>query len=176
MTTGKILWGAIWRGGAWGLLAGTMIGTAYGALFANGLFAFSMISEADKMTSKDIPSGIVAIVVLALIGAVMGALFGVPTGFVVGVANGLLVGIITRLFFSPLKNARAYRWTLAIVSGLFTATGSFIGFMLIMLSYANRDEANVPVLAVGVLIPAVIGGIAAGLISRLIARWYETRS
>jgi hypothetical protein len=115
----------------------------------------------------------VVIPFLALIGAIMGALFGVPTGLLVGLLNGLLVGILTRVYFFPPRDARTYRRVIAMASALFTAVASWIGFLAIMLFYANREKANVPVLAVGVLIPALIAGVGAGLLSRMITRWYE---
>jgi len=177
MTTARWLWGMTWRGGAWGLLAGTMLGTAYGAVFANGLFFFGLLSQAPaEFHGEDVPRAIVAVLLLALIGSVMGALFGVPTGFVVGLLNGLLLGIVTRAFFYPLRDARTYRRVIALISVGFTAIASWLGFFAIMLFYANTEKANVPVLAIGVIIPALIAGIAAGFISQMGARWYERES
>ncbi len=172
MTTIKLLWGTTWRGGALGLLVGTLGGAAYGALFANGLLAWGLLAQPRALELKDLPAGIGAVVFLALIGAVVGALFGVPTGIVVGIANGLFLGILTRVFFYPPKNARAYRWTVAIVSTLFTAFTAWICFIGIILFYANRNAANFGVLIGIVTLPALIAGVGAGLLSRLITRWY----
>lgn len=176
MTTGKLLWGMTWRGGALGLLTGALGGSFFGALFANGLFVFGMVSQASPLTAKDMPAGIVAIGFLALIGGVVGALFGVPTGFVVGLMDGLLVGSVTRLFFYPLKNARAYRWTLALVSAAFTSVMAWLCFVGIALFYANRNAANIGAVMLIFILPALVSGIAAGFISRLIARWYQKES
>lgn len=176
MTTLKLLWSTTWRGGALGLVVGTFVGATFGALFANGLFTFSLAFEADKMTSQDVPAGIVAILFLALVGAVVGALFGVPTGFVVGIANGLLLGIVSRVFFFPLTNVRGYRWVIALISMAFTTLTSWVGFMLIMFLYANQDKANYVGLAVFLIIPALIAGVVAGIISQIGARWYEKES
>ncbi len=173
MTTGRLLWGMTWRGGAWGLLGGTMLGTAYGAVLANALFLSGLAQAPFNPQLDDIPRALVAIVILALIGAVMGALFGVPTGLLVGSLNGLLVGILTRAFFFPRRDARTYRRVIATASALFTAIASWLGFLAIMLFYANREKANVPILAVGVLIPALIAGVGAGFLSRIISHWYE---
>lgn len=170
MSTIKLFWNTTWRGGAWGLLAGTMLGTAYGAIFANALFLFGLAQAPLDLRADDIPRALGAILVLALIGAVMGALFGVPTGLIVGSLNGLLVGVLTRAFFFPPRDARTYRRVIALASALFTVIASWLGFLAIMLFYANREKANVPMLAVIVLIPALIAGIAAALISRVIAR------
>jgi hypothetical protein len=177
MTTFKLLFGTIWRGGAWGLLAGTMLGTAYGAVFANGLFFFGLLSQAPaEFQGDDVPRAIVAVLLLALIGSIMGGVFGIPTGLVVGLLNGLLLGIVTRAFFYPLRDAKKYRRVIALTSAVFTAIASWLGFFVIMLFYANTEKANVPVLAIGVIIPAVIAGIAAGFISQMGARWYEKES
>lgn len=177
MKISKLLWGTTWRGGAWGLLAGTMLGTFYGAIFANGLFFFGWLSQAPiEFHGEDAPRAIFAMFLMALIGSVTGALFGVPTGFVVGLLNGLLLGIITRAFFYPLRDAQTYRRVIILTSAAFTAIASWLGFFVIMLFYANTAKANVPVLALGGVIPALIAGIAAALISRLIARWYERQS
>jgi hypothetical protein len=157
-----------------GLLGGTMLGTAYGAVFANALFLFGLAAQSPfNLQLDDSPRAFVAIAILALIGAVMGALFGVPTGFVVGVLNGLLIGIATRAFFFPLRDARTYRRVIAAASASFTGIASWFGFLAIMLFYANREKANVPMLAVIVLIPALIAGVGAGLLSRMFSRWHE---
>jgi eukaryotic-like serine/threonine-protein kinase len=174
VTTIKLLWGTTWRGGALGLLVGTLGGAAYGALFANGLFAFSLLAQPATLQAKDVPAGIVAIVFLALIGAVVGALFGVPTGFVVGLLDGLLVGVLTRAFFYPLKTVRVYRRTAAVVSALFTGVAAWLCFIAIMLFYADRNAANIGVLIGMVTLPALIAGVGAGVLSRLIAGWYES--
>ena len=175
MTTARLLWGMTWRGGAWGLLGGTMLGTAYGAIFANVLFLFGLAAQAPfNLQLDDIPRALVATLVLALIGAIMGALFGVPTGFAVGALNGLLIGIITRVLFFPRRDARTYHRVIATASALFTAIASWLGFLAIMLFYANREKANVGTLAVGVLIPALIAGVSAGFMSRMITHWYES--
>lgn len=172
--TFELLWGTTWRGGAFGLVAGTMGGTAYGALFANALIFAGLISQPQfDFKPSDVVSVIFAVLFFGLIGAVMGALFGVPTGLVVGIANGLLLGGLTRVFFFPLKNAQTYRRVVAVVSAVFTAMVAWICFIGIMLFYANRNAANVPVLAVIAAIPALIAGIGAGLISQSIARWYS---
>ncbi|MBI5302584.1 MAG: hypothetical protein HY868_10635 [Chloroflexi bacterium] len=177
MTTIKLLFGTTWRGGAWGLLGGTMLGTAYGAIFANVLFAFGLAAQAPfDLQRDDIPRAIVAVLVLALIGSVMGALFGVPTGLVVGLLDGLLIGIVTRVFFFPLKDAKTYRRVIAITCAVFTTIAAWLGFFAIMLFYADRDKANVGTLALAVTLPALIAGVASAFISRVIARWYEQES
>lgn len=177
MTTARLLWGMTWRGGALGLLAGTMLGTAYGAVFANSLFFFGLLAQAPaEFQSGDAPRAIFAVLFLALIGSVMGALFGVPTGFIAGLLNGLLIGLMTRIFFYPLRGAKTYRRMMALTSGVFTALASWLGFFATMLFYANIEKANVPVLAALVVIPALIAGIAAAFISQMGARWYEKES
>jgi eukaryotic-like serine/threonine-protein kinase len=174
VTTIKLLWGTTWRGGALGLLVGTLGGAAYGALFANGLLAWGLLAQPRALELKDLPAGIGAVVFLALIGAVIGALFGVPTGIVVGSANGLFLGILTRAFFYPLKNARVYRRTTAVVSALFTGVAAWLCFIAIMLFYADRNAANIGMLIGIVTLPALIAGVGAGLLSQLITRWYES--
>lgn len=171
METFKILWGTTWRGGAFGLLAGTMGGAAReaGAIFPDLFLVAGLVSE-NSFQPSDTGALVGGVLFFALIGAVMGALFGVPTGLVVGLWDGLLVGLITRAFFFPLKDVQTYRRVIAITCVVFTTIASWLGFLAIMLFYANRDKANVPALAVGAIIPALIAGIAAGLISRLIAR------
>lgn len=176
MSTRKLLWGMTWRGGALGLLGGTMLGTAYGAIFANALLLARLAQEWQTLSAENFVPGLAAVLLLALIGAVMGALFGVPTGLLVGALNGLLVGVLTRAFFFPPRDARTYRRVIALASALFTGIASWIGFLAIMLFYANREKADVPMLAVIVLIPALIAGVAAAFISRVIARWYENRN
>lgn len=174
MTTTRLLFGTTWRGAAWGLLVGTFGGSAFGALFGNALvFGVGLLRQPADLSLSDIPTAIAAVGVLALIGSVMGALFGVPTGFVVGLLNGLLVGIVTRVLFFPLKNVRVYRIVIALMSMVFTMLTSWVGFMLIWILYANEDKANMAGLAVMSVLPALIAGVGAGLISQIGARWYE---
>ena len=174
MTTVKLLWGMTWRGGAWGLFAGTFGGTAYGALFANLLLAGGLVSQAPfEWKAEYTVSAVGAMLFFALIGAVVGGIFGVPSGLVVGCMVGLAIGILTRAFFYPPTNTRVFRWTLAIVSALLTTITAWVCFIGIMLFYANRNAANVGGLMVIVAIPALMAGAAAALISRLLVRWYE---
>ncbi len=177
MTTLKLIWGTTWRGGVFGLLAGTSLGLLYGAVFFNAMLFFGLLSEMPvAFESSDALRVGVVVPFLALIGAIMGGIFGIPTGAAVGVLNGLLLGIITRIFFFPLRDARTYRRVIALISAVFTAIASWFGFFAIMLFYANIEKANVPVLAAFVIVPALIAGIAAGLISQLGVRWYEKES
>jgi hypothetical protein len=177
MTVVKIMLGTTWRGAGLGLLAGALGGASYGAIFANVLFAFGIMSQAPfEVKPQDVVGALAAVVIFGLIGSVMGALFGVPSGLVVGVTGGLLVGVLTRVFFYPLKNARQYRWVIAGTSGAFTGIVAWFCFFSIMLFYANKNAANVGGLAIIVIIPALIAGLGAGLMSRLIANWYESES
>lgn len=173
MKTARLLFDTTWRGGAWGLLSGTLLGTAYGAIFANVLLFLGLLSQdAAQFQLDDVPRAMFAMLVLALIGAVMGALFGVPTGFVVGLFNGLLIGLVTRIFFFPLRDAAKHRRAVGIVSAIFTILASWFCFFSIMLFYANRAQASVPVLALVGVIPALIAGAAGWFVARQIARWY----
>jgi hypothetical protein len=177
MTTLKLLWGMTWRGGAWGLLAGTFVGATFGALFGNVLvFGVGLMNQSKSLGLNDIPTAIAAVFAVAMFGMVIGALFGVPTGFVVGIMDGLLIGVLTRALFYPLKNVRAYRWTIAIVSAVFTSMVAWVCFLGIALFYSNRNSANVGGLMLVFILPALVAGIAAGFISRLITRWSEMES
>lgn len=177
MMTFKLLWSTTWRGGAWGLLAGTLLSMVYGALFFNAMLFFGLLSEMPvAFESSDVLRVGVVVPFLALIGAIMGGIFGIPTGAVVGGLNGLLLGIITRVFFFPLHDSKKYRRVIALTSAVFTALASWFGFFALMLFYANIEKANVPVLALIITLPALIAGMAAGLISQIGARWYEKES
>lgn len=177
MTTLRTIFGATWLGGAWGLLSGTLLGTAYGALFANVLLLFGLLAQdPSQFRLDDIPRAIFGMLFFALIGSVMGALFGVPTGFVVGVIDGLLIGILTRAFFFPLHDAARHRRVVGIASAIFTAIASYICFVSIMLFYANRAQANVPVLMLIAVIPALVAGAAGWFVAKQIARWYQHSS
>ncbi|MBI5650114.1 MAG: hypothetical protein HZC40_06675 [Chloroflexi bacterium] len=173
MTTLKLLLGTTWRGGVFGLIAGTLGGATYGAIFANAIFLFRLAQEWSTLGAENFIPGIAVVLILAFIGSIMGALFGVPTGFIVGLLNGLLVGIVTRVFFFPLRDAKTFRRVIAMVSALFTGIASWFCFFAIILFYSNRDKADVPMLALIVTLPALIAGVASALISRAIAGWYE---
>lgn len=174
MPTLSLIWNALWRGGAWGLLTGTVLGAAYGAIFANVLLFLGLLSQAAaQFRPDDLPRAYAAVLFLALIGSVVGALFGVPTGLIVGLIDGLLIGVLTRAFFYPLKDAARHRRVTAIVSAIFTTFASWLCFVGIMLFYANRARANIPVLMLLVTIPALIAGAAGWFVARHIARSYE---
>jgi len=175
MKTTRLLFGTTWRGAAFGLLVGTFGGTAFGALFGNALvFGVALLKQPPQdLGFNDLPAAIGAMVVLALIGSVMGAMFGMPTGVAVGLMDGLLVGIVTRLFFFPLKNARVYRLVIAVMSFVVTTPVSWIAFMLIWLLFANQGKADLMGLGAISVLPALVAGISAGLISQIGARWYE---
>lgn len=173
MPTLSLIWNALWRGGAWGLLTGTVLGAAYGAIFANVLLFLGLVSQAAaQFRPDDLPRAYAAVLFLALIGSVAGALFGVPTGLIVGILDGLLIGVLTCAFFYPLNNVARHRRVTAIISAVFTAAASWLCFVGIMLFYANRARANVPVLMLLVTIPALIAGAAGWFVARRIARWY----
>lgn len=177
MKTSRLLFNATWRGSAWGLLVGTFVGATFGALFGNVLvFGVELLKQRPDPGLNDLPALIGAVALIALIGSVIGALFGVPTGFVVGVANGLLLGIVSRVFFYPLTDVRGYRWVIALISMAFTTLASWVGFMLIMLLYANQNKADFVGIAIFLIIPALIAGIIAGAVSQIGARWYEKES
>jgi hypothetical protein len=177
MSTSELFWGTTWRGAGLGLLAGTLGGASYGAVFANVLFAIGVLTQAPfELKPQDLVGALAAVLIMGLVGSVIGALFGVPSGLVVGVAGGVLLGVLTRAFFYPLTNARRYRWAIAVVSASFTGVLAWICFFSIMLFYANKGAADVGVLAVIVTVPALIAGVGAGLTGRLIAQWYENES
>lgn len=174
MTTTRLLFGATWRGGGLGLVAGAMGGATYGALFANAMFFIGFITESQLPPElKDAPGAIAAVVILAFIGSVMGAMFGMPVGALVGLLDGLLIGIVTRLFFFPLRDAKIYRRVMALICFIVTASASWVGFMLIWIFLSNQGKANFTVFSLISAIPALIAGVAATLLSRVIARWYE---
>jgi len=177
MSTLKLLFNTVWRGGAWGLLMGSILSMSYGALFANILLFGGLILQPwTEFKPGDIPATIFAVLFFGLIGMIMGGIFGIPTGFAVGVMNGLLFGILTRLFFYPLHDVRIYHRVMALASGLFTAIASWFGFILIWLLYANDQKDTLGAGIVMVTIPAIIAGIAAAFMSRLGTRWYEKES
>ncbi len=178
MTTRKLLWGMTRRGAVWGLLTGTLGGAAYGVVFTNGLYIFVMIFQPELLQSKNEPTGITAFVLLVLFGAIMGVLFGLPIGLLVGILDGLLIGIVTRVLFYPLRHVRAYRWTVVLVSAVFTGIATWFGFMQIelFLEMMARSESDFNRLVIFFLVPALIASVAAAFISRSIARWYETET
>jgi hypothetical protein len=90
-----------------------------------------------------------------------------------GLGNGLLVGLLTRLCFFPLTNARRHRRIVGMVSILFCTAAGSIGFAL--LSYKLFPFVR-PLALVISEVPAVIAGLAMGVISQRISQWYEQKS
>ncbi len=143
VTTGQLLWNAIWRSTAMGFLAGLGYGGIYGTAIFPGFGTYY--------------------------GVICGGLIGIP----LGLGNGLLVWILTRLCFFPLKNPRVHRRTVAIASTVLCTAGGLIGFFVLyskMLSFLTGFEV------LGSVAPAVIAGLAMGLISQRVAQWYERQS
>lgn len=174
MPTLSLIWNALWRGGAWGLLTGTLLGSVYGAIFGTVVYLFVVIAQDPARIPLDnLPRALLGMRLLPVIGSVVGALFGVPTGLIVGLIGGLLIGVLTRAFFYPLHDAARHRRATVIVSGIFTAAASWLCFVGIMVFYANRARANIPVLMLLVTIPALIAGAAGWLVAWHITRSYE---
>ena len=118
--------------------------------------------------------GIYGTAIFPLFGTYFGALFGGFLGVPLGLGNGLLVGLLTRLCFFPLTNARRHRRIVGMVSTLLCTAAASIGFALL-------DSKSFPSSTGAALIymrgiPALIAGLAMGLISQRIARWYEQKS
>lgn len=109
------------------------------------------------------------------IGTYFGAHFGGFLGVSLGLGNGLLVGLLTRLYFFPLTNARRHRRIVGMVSILYCTAAGSMGFAL--LSYKSfLSRTGAVLMFIGIPIPALIAGLAMGLISQRIARWYEQKS
>ena len=164
MNTSRLIWGMTWRGAVWGLLAGLILGVIYGL---SVIVVLSIIDVVNKTSSNTNTETTVALVLLAIF---FGAIFGAIVGVFAGAADGLLIGILTRLFFSPLKNAGAYRIIIALISGFFTLIVAGLGLFGISIATSMVIDNGVRILVIG--IPSIIAAIAAALISILITRWY----
>lgn len=164
MTTGRLLWGTTWRGGVWGLLAGIILGMIYGLAV---IVILSFMEIANKTSTRTDTGTIVGLAIAAII---FGAIFGAIIGLFAGAMDGLAIGILTRLFFTPLKNAGTYRLIIALISGLFTLIAAGLGLFIISIGTSMVLDNGVRILIIG--IPTIIAGIAAGLISIFITRWY----
>lgn len=175
MTMQRLLWGMMWRSGAWGLLAGTILGAAYGILFSSILNLVG-IHRGNLFILTPTQVGWHFIMLVMFIGAILGILFGAPTGIIVGISNGVVLAVLMRLFFYPYKNSRAYHWIVFGVNIVFSIITSWLFLITIAYFWINRYINIFPQLAVLVLIPALIAGVSAGLLSRRITRWYEKQS
>jgi hypothetical protein len=153
-----------WRGAVWGLLAGGMLGFVYGLVV---LLVLTLADTSSKDWTKLNAEATSALIILAIIS---GTLFGAPIGFIAGAADGFVIALLTRLFFSPLKNAGAYRLIIALISGFFTLIVAGLGLFGISVATSMVIDNGVRILVIG--LPAIIAAIAAALISILITRWY----
>jgi demethylmenaquinone methyltransferase/2-methoxy-6-polyprenyl-1,4-benzoquinol methylase len=94
----QIIWKAIWHMTRWGCLAGMGLGGMYGTMIYPG--------------------------VGTLFGMAIGGMVGIPLGIV----TGINAGVLTYGFFYPLGRVCLYRGALAIITGLVTLMGAFLGF------------------------------------------------
>jgi hypothetical protein len=146
VTTIELLWNAVWRSTAMGVLAGAAYGGIYGTAVFPGMGT--------------------------MYGAFFGGLLTIPLGF----ANGLFVGSWTRLWYFPLRNPLLHRQVVGLLSTFLSiAGGSLIGFAVLNVArfdpflYASMSLAFF-------VVPSLIAGLSMGLISQRIARWYERES
>ncbi len=174
MSTPKLLFNFIWRGGAWGTLFGAVGGAGVGAWTGVALLALGLTQTDAAFTSADIARGIFAMLFFALIGSGVGSLFGLPTGFFLGLMGGGVIGAVTRAFFYPLQNAHLYRVIVASISAIFGALGSLSAFAAILQFYARRAVFAESLAFFSV--PALIAGACAAFVGGRVARWYERQS
>ena len=104
VTTIELLWNAVWRSTAMGVVAGA----AYGGIYGTALF----------------PG------IGTMFGAFLGGLISIPVGF----ANGLFIGIWTRLWHFPLRNPRLHRRIVGLISTSLGTVGGLIGFAILKVS------------------------------------------
>ncbi len=174
MSTSKLLFNFIWRGGAWGTLLGAVGGTGFGAWTGVALLALGLTQTDTALTSADLGRGIFAALFLALIGSGIGSLFGLPTGFFLGLLCGGVIGAVTRAFYYPLQNARRYRVIVAGISAMLGALGSLAAFAAILQFYARRAVFAESLIYFSV--PALIAGACAAFVGGRLARWYEKKA
>lgn len=114
ISTGRLIWGSLWRASLYGMLLGAGFGGIYGAAFETLIFP--------------------------LVGTAIGLFFGALSGAVVGLPLGLLDGILLFVFTTwshdhERPNARRYR----MQSGVVCAVGSFLALVA---DWALHDLPN----------------------------------
>ncbi len=115
MTTGKLLWNAIWRTMFWSALVGAVLSLTYVSIPFTIIFVLIMV---DPSSLGQKANGAFAALLLPIFASIIGALLGLALGFV----GGVLVGVLTRAFFFPLSDFRNYRRILHRVSIVITVT------------------------------------------------------
>ncbi|MBI5033620.1 MAG: hypothetical protein HZB51_24130 [Chloroflexi bacterium] len=175
MKTSRLLFAITWRGGAWGLLVGAILGAAFGAIFAGKLFDLGLVEQSGAIPSSDYPPAIADFMAgfLALLGGIVGGGVGMPIGWMVGASDGFLIGMLLRASTDPMGKIRINRSVLFTISMLYTSVASLLGFIVILRFYSTQSAATSLWLLAIVIVPSLIAGIALGFVSQLLVLWYE---
>ncbi len=160
MTTRKLLWGMTWRGTVWGFGAGIVISSF--CLVVNDIlpsssvdyYTLPSVGYIRYIVGNDIPLGI---------------LIGIIFGFPVGLAASFLLSVLTKIFFCPLRNANNHQAILAVTCTIFVFANGLFFFGLMLSHPPNHLVQNV-------ILPCLISGAIAPIISQRLARWYERES
>ncbi|MGJ3252060.1 MAG: serine/threonine protein kinase [Elainellaceae cyanobacterium] len=96
-------------------------------------------------------------------------LLGLATGSLTGIINGLVVGLITRLWFFPLANPKRYQQMITFMSMVLITAMLTIGLVLV-----PRMQELLGLF--GILLLAIVGGLAMGGTTQMIAQWYVDKS
>lgn len=169
MSTPKLLWNMIARGCGRTTGIGALLGAGYGivllatAMFLPGQFNWS---------NAQLPLFFV-LVYAALIAALFGAVVAAVIGFVSGPIGGFLCGLMTRFFFMPLRDARAYRIVAAIAGGLYGGLALIVAIRLISTSGFAPPIVTWQQALMLYVIPAALGGVAGTYISRHVIDVYR---
>ena len=170
MDTARLLGMIVWRTTVSGLLAGALLGGAYGALFLAVSF-FVPLPAADDLAEAlllGVPVGL-------SYGFFFGALLGAPPGLVLGFVVGVLAALLTRVRFYPLRAVHRYRLTMGLLAAAASVIGGFILFPP-LISWAFwptvTDSETLDYWSLTV-IPALIAGAAGWWISQRMTAWYE---
>lgn len=169
MSTPKLLWNMIARGCGRTTGLGALLGAGYGIV----LLATAMLLPGQFNWNNAALPLFVVMLYVALIAALFGAVVAAVIGFISGPIGGLLCGLMTRFFFMPLRDARAYRIVAGIAGGLYGALALLVAIRLISTSgfappIVTREQALMLY-----VIPAVLGGLAGIYISRAVIDVYR---
>lgn len=140
-----------------GLVAGCILGIIYGSLVVLVVVSIEIANKSTSIGSLSTVLGFTSI------GAAFGAFFGALTGLFTGSMNGLLMGIVTRVFFNPLKNKLVYRLGITLLSVFFTSAIASLGLAILFLVNGTLQAEGL--LPLGITLPAIIAGTAAGFLT-----------
>jgi hypothetical protein len=160
-----LFWLLISRNILAGLVMGLLFGGICGFLFGPVLAVIALIATGLQGRPGPPDLGGMGFVILfeGFFGGVFGLIAGGFFGPFLGCINGLIMSLVTRLWFVPLIDVTKYERVMRGCTILVTIVGTVCAFALTF---------GIDFLLIYAIVPALLFGLGAGLVSKLLIRPY----